>query len=64
MNLTPAQLAWLVKHPDTPRSANPDRTRFGGVGTLHADGVFEPTLKPSAHASPMFQELHDHFYAP
>ena len=44
MNLTPAQLAWLVKHPEYSPIGQPrPGTRFEGVGTLHGDGRFEPT---------------------
>jgi hypothetical protein len=44
-NLTPAQLALLVKHRNTPRSANPDRGHGSKASApLHGDGTFEPTV--------------------
>jgi len=46
MNLTPEQLAWLVKHPEYSPIGNKPRpgTRFEGIGTLHDDGMFELTV--------------------
>jgi hypothetical protein len=45
MNLTPAQLAWVRKHPEYSPIGKPrPGTRFEGVGTLHGDGTFEPAV--------------------
>ena len=44
-NLTPAQMSWFRKHPEYSPIGRPrPGTRFEGVGTLHRDGTFEPTV--------------------
>ena len=42
-NLTPAQMAWLNKHPEYSPIGRPrPGVRLHQPGTLHGDGTFEP----------------------